>query len=411
MEARVMNQTPVNRPTPHITLLDYQREIVAASRRFNVVCAGRRIGKTTLGMERIIDAAIAGNPAAWFSPTYKMMLEVWQGITGLLYHHHKRLSVQERRLELQTGGVIEFWSLDTADAVRGRKYARVVIDEAAMVRNLSNAWQAIIRPTLTDLAGDMWMLSTPRGRDFFWEMWQRGQDGKDDYMSWQLPTTTNPLIDPGEIDAARQELPERTYNQEYLAVFVEDGAGVFRRIHEATSAVLQLSAIDGHSYVVGVDWARSSDFTVFAVLDVTEAAIVHIDRFTDINYAVQVGRLKALCERFEPDLVIAEQNAMGGPLVEQLQREGLPVQGFTMTAPAKMRLVDDLALAFERDALRIIPHEVLIAELSAYEAERLPGGLIRYNAPSGQHDDTVVATMLAWSGASYVATSGLISFL
>jgi hypothetical protein len=102
---------------------------------------------------------------------------------------------------------------------------------------------------------------------------------------------------------------------------------------------------------------------------------------------------------------------MGGPLVEQLQREGLPVQGFTMTAPAKMRLVDDLALAFERDALRIIPHEVLIAELSAYEAERLPGGLIRYNAPSGQHDDTVVATMLAWSGASYVATSGLISFL
>ena len=86
---------------------------------------------------------------------------------------------------------------------------------------------------------------------------------------------------------------------------------------------------------------------------------------------------------------------MGQPLIEQLQAQGLPVVPFTTTAASKSIVVDALALAFERGALRIIPDATLIGELQAYEQERTATGH-RYGAPPGMHDDTVMALMLAW---------------
>ena len=100
---------------------------------------------------------------------------------------------------------------------------------------------------------------------------------------------------------------------------------------------------------------------------------------------------------------------MGQPLIEQLQAAGLPVVPFTTTAASKQIAVDALALAFERGALRIIPDPTLIAELQAYEAERLPSGMLRYGAPSGMHDDTVMALMLAWHNPA-PATAGVTSY-
>ncbi len=393
-----------------------QQQMVREARRFNVVCAGRRTGKTVLAMDRLIHPALHGQPVAWFSPTYKMLAEVWRTVRQRLRPVTRAARTQQHTIELLTGGVVEMWSLERADAVRGRSYARVVIDEAAMVRTLSGAWQAVIRPTLTDMRGDMWMVSSPRGRNFFWECYQRGQASSagvppGDWMSWQFPTAANPAIDPAEIAAAQRELPERIFLQEYMAVFLDDGGGVFRRVLEAATATPQHEALPGHSYLVGCDWARSGDFTCFAVLDATTRSLAHLERFTQVEYAVQVGRLQGLCLRFRPDLVIAEQNAMGGPLVEQLQREGLPVQPFTMTAGAKMRLVDSLALAFEQGSIRILHDAVLIAEVQAYEMERLPGGTLRYGAPAGEHDDTVVALMLAWHGLERPSAAGMIGFV
>jgi hypothetical protein len=82
-----------------------------------------------------------------------------------------------------------------------------------------------------------------------------------------------------------------------------------------------------------------------------------------------------------------------------------------MTAGAKMRLVDSLALAFEQGSIRILHDAVLIAELQAYEMERLPGGTLRYGAPAGEHDDTVVALMLAWHGLERPSAAGMIGFV
>src|SRR5436305_1463744 len=132
-------------PTRTLTLLmprphPAQREILAGMRRFNVVDCGRRFGKTVLGESRIIPPALEGYPSGWFAPTYKYLTEVWNDCNRILHDVTASANKQERRLELITGGVIEFWSLEDQDAGRSRKYRRVVIDEAAKVPDLERCW-------------------------------------------------------------------------------------------------------------------------------------------------------------------------------------------------------------------------------------------------------------------------------
>lgn len=379
-----------------LPLLDWQRQVVAEAGRFNVVCVGRRAGKTVLGVDRCADPQVLAQPVGWFSPSYKLMLEVWREVVRLFAPVIARQNATERRLEFTTGGVLEFWSLDNPQAGRGRKYRRVIVDEAAFVPGLLDTWNYAIRPTLADLAGDAWIFSTPKGRNGFWQLWQRGQDVHEpDWRSWQMPSDVNPLLPPAELAEMRRSLPEMVARQELDAEFIDDAGGVFRRVMESATAAPQAAPIPHHEYVFGVDWGQSGDFTAVAVIDVTAASCVYLDRFNQIGYAVQMGRLRALYERFRPRVIVAEANSMGRPLVEQMQRDGLPVMPFTTTSASKPLIIDDLTLAFERAALRIIPDPVLINELQSYESQRTATGM-RYNAPSGMHDDTVIALALAY---------------
>lgn len=295
------------------------------------------------------------------------------------------------------------WSLDAPDAVRGRKYKRVVVDEAAMVRDLEDAWQAVIRPTLTDYQGDAWFPSTPKGLGFFKRLYDLGQDPQEaEWMSWQIPTSENTTIEnlESELEAAKNELPERTFAQEYLAQFLDDAGGVFRRVMESATAEPQDLAIEGHDYVIGVDWGKHNDFTVLTVLDITIKEAVKVDRFNQIDYVVQRQRLGVLAERFNTKTLIPEVNSIGVPNIEMLQREGFKVHPFTTTNASKAEAIDALALAFERGDLKIVNDKTLIAELLAFEAERLPSGMLRYGAPAGYHDDCVMSLALAWQAVA-----------
>lgn len=386
-------------PKPHKA----QRDILSQLTRFNVADCGRRFGKTTIG-SNLTTPALKGYPVGWFSPTYKMLLEVWRDISFLYQPLAKRTNQQERRIELITGGVIEMWSLDDPNAGRGRKYKRVIVDEAAMVAKLQEAWQAAIRPTLADLEGDAFFFSTPKGHNFFKTLFDWGKDPmRPDWSSWQLPTSANPYIKASEIEAARLELPERIFRQEYLAEFIED-SGIFRNVIECATAN---ETIETGRYTIGVDWAKHNDFTVITVMDIENRAMVAFDRFNQIDYTLQIGRLKAICERYKPQSIIAESNSMGEPIIEQLQREGLPVCPFQTTNASKANIIDALSLAFEQNDIRILNEPVLISELQAYEATRLPSGMLRYSAPEGYHDDCVMSLALALYGVNVnLAPSG-----
>jgi hypothetical protein len=382
-----------------------QSRIKAEARRFNVLACGRRYGKTTLGQDVLVGPALQGYPVAWFSPTYKMLTEVWREVRHVLYPVTKRISEQEHRLELVTGGVVDMWSLDAADTVRGRKYKRVAVDEAAMDPRLLASWQNIVRPTLTDYAGDAWFFSTPKGLNGFYTLYQLGQDDQQpDWISWQSPTADNPFISAAEIEAARRELPEEVFAQEYLAQFLEDGAGVFRRVLEAATTTPQAPQ-DGHVYAMGCDWGAVRDFTVLSVIDATTRQQVALERFNQIDFDVQLDRLQVLYDRYRPQQILAEKNGIGLPVLQRLQRMGLPVYAWDATNASKAAVVQTLALAFEKGELSILNDrtpagKAQLGELLAYGAERLPSGLIRYGAPEGMHDDTVIALALAWALAA-----------
>jgi hypothetical protein len=132
--------------------------------------------------------------------------------------------------------------------------------------------------------------------------------------------------------------------------------------------------------------------------------LLPLDRFIKLDYHRQLARIKALGTRFGVGAVVAERNAAGDPLTEQLRHDlPVPVHPFTTTAVSKRQGLDRLILAFERQEIALLRDEALIHELLAYSAKTLPSGLIQYGAPPGSHDDLVMALMLAWEGSRFRA--------
>jgi hypothetical protein len=395
-----------------------QQTVVSEARRFNVVACGRRWGKTELGMDLAKVTAIdASAPTGWFSPTFNMMTDVWRDLERALFPIIVGKNKTERYMRLEGGGQIDFWSLDNPDMARGHKYARAIVDEAAMIPQLQYAVEFVIRPTLTDLIGDLWMLSTPKGRNYFWRGYQMGQDpGEQEWASWKMPTAANPYMKPKELEDARQQLPERIFAQEYLAEFLEDEGAVFRNIAACMNAPETTPADhEGHKLVAGVDWGKHNDFTVISVGCKTCRCEVAIDRFNQIDYAFQRSRLVVLANKWGVRNIFPESNAMGEPIIEQLHRDpdlaGVRIQPFATTASSKPPLIENLALALEREEWQFVDDPVGRGELEAFERKVSANtGRSTYAAPEGLHDDTVMARALMVQGASR-AIGGLIDFV
>jgi hypothetical protein len=333
-------------PTPvRISLLrphPAQQRVIGEAKRFNIVCCGRRWGKSTLGIDRLVKPVLEGHACGWFSPSYKLLMEAWRAIQDVLAPVIVSRNDAEFRLEIKGGGSITMFSLDVdvADSVRGGAFKQVVVDEAALVRNLRQVWENAIRPTFADHRGDAWFLSTPRGINDFKLFFDRGQDPeRDDWASWQMPTSSNPHISADEIEAARRDMTEASFAQEFQAEFVNWKGAVFRHVSECTTAQPHTTRIDGHTYAIGCDWGRSLDFTVFIVIDITTKCMVDMDRSNSVGYVVQLGRLAGLYERGKPQTIIAEANSIGGPVIEELTRSGLPVTPFTTSNASKAQII------------------------------------------------------------------------
>ena len=404
-----MNERILKMPSLHPA----QIKVWKGRARYNIVCLGRRSGKTALGIMLALGssadislekAALQGGNVGWFAPSYKVLDDAWRQCKARLKPVIERSNEQTKRIEIIGGGSIEFWTLDDEDCGRGRKYHRVIIDEAGIAKRLQPAWENAIRPTLTDFGGDAWFLSTPKGRNYFYECYQRGINGQKNWVSWQMPTSCNPFINPQEIEEARLNLPERTFQQEYLAQFLEDSGGVFRNIMscayeiESDEALRNTQKInDGRAYIIGVDLARVEDFTVITVIDAKERKVVAIDRFNQIEYLFQLERLVRISNQFKHAPILIESNNTGIAFIEMAQRRGLSVRAFQTTNASKAEIIEKLAVAFEQQTISIPNYEPLISELMAFDQERLSSGAIRYSAPAGQHDDCVMSLAIAFS--------------
>jgi hypothetical protein len=372
--------------------------------RHRVVACGRRFGKTEVGKHEILHAFLRGEVCWWLAPTYPMAEAVWDDLKRLTAHlPGLQVRQHQRLLKLSNGGSIHIKSAHEPDRLRGAGLDFVVLDEAAFMA--PTVWPEVVQPMLLDRKGQALMLSSPNGLNWFYQAYQMGVTRRLTWRHFHYTSADNPLIDPAELETLRQQVPERIWREEYLAEFLDDLGQVFRGIQAAATAPPDAAPQPGTRYVAGLDWGRETDYTAIVVMDADRKAVVSLDRFNGLSWSLQRGRLATIAERWHLTVIWAESNSIGGPNIEALQREGLPIRPFATTARSKPDLIETLALGIERGELALLPDEALLGELAAYRLERLPAGGYRYSAPAGQHDDLVMALALAWHAARFAAPS------
>jgi len=366
--------------------------VLSEAKRFNVLDCGRRWGKSALAVNLLTENALEGHPVAYFAPFYSLLSGTFKELYSVLNELTTRKH-DNQFIELVTGGSIEFWSLENPIAGRSRKYKVAIIDEAAFNRNLWASWTEAIRPTLTDLKGSAWFMSTPKGKNDFYKLWMRGQTGEPDWMSWQMPTVTNPFIDASEIEAARRDLPELAFAQEYLAEFNDNAANPFGmdKIRICTGQMSNEPAV-----CFGIDLAKSFDWTVIIGLD-KFGVVCYYDRFQR-----PWNETKEIIRRLPRAAIKIDSTGVGDPITEDIQRERGDVHSFKYTSTSKQQLMEGLAAAIHQRRV-VFPDGTIRAELESFEYQ-MTGTGVKYTAPPGLHDDCVNALALAW--AMYVQDSG-----
>lgn len=397
-----MNQVRLN-ASPHPA----QKAVHDCPARFRVLCAGRRFGKTRLGVMECIDAANRGGVAWWVSPTYKMSDVGWRPLRQIAGRIPTvDVSLVDRRVRFPGGGSVTVRSADNPNSLRGEGLDFLVMDECAYIAE--DAWVEALRPALSDRKGRALFISTPRGRNWFWKIYQRGLEVSEEWASFTFPTSANPYIDPAEIEAARITLPELTFEQEYLAQFLENSGTVFRNIAACMGAPANARPEDHamHRIVMGGDWGKQADFTALSIGCATCKLELHLDRFNKIDYHFQRERLGVAWEVWQVGGGLLETNSIGTPNLEELQRSGYKVSGFETTAASKPPLIENLALTLEKAEWQFLPDPVARGELEAYERTVSPiTGRSQYSAPVGMHDDTVIARALMLRAAEKPPTT------
>lgn len=375
-----------------------QQQVLNEAKRFNVLCCGRRWGKSALAVNLLAETALAGYPAGYFTPTYKLLDGTYTECLAALEPVIKRKN-EHQFIELITGGRIEFWSLENELAGRSRKYKRDIIDEGAFAKDLWQRWTESIRPTLTDMKGDAWFLSTPKGKNDFFKLYMRGKQGEENWMSWQMSTYTNPYIDPSEIDEAKKDLPEIAFRQEYMAEFSDNIANPFglSYIHQCTYPISTLEPV-----CFGIDLAKSHDYTVIIGLD-KNCSVCYFDRF-QMDWRSTTQRIIDL-----PNVSIAiDSTGVGDPIGEDIARVK-DVELFKFSSTSKQQIMEGLAAKIQQRAVTF-PEGHITDELSNFEYQYTRTG-VKYSAPQGLHDDCVCALALAVHKFKNASTSGRYSII
>jgi hypothetical protein len=378
---------------------DFQRAIHESKKRFKVVKIGRRGGKTELLINEQIRQAVNNPGLHWIcAPSYKQVKSIsWTRLKALL-KVDRDWKCNEQELSAHhpvIGTTLELKGTDNEDSLRGVGLKSVGLDEAASIKE--NVWPEIIRPMLADSRGPALFIGTPKGKNWFHDIYFKDDP---DWQSWGYPTSVNKYIHPDEIAQAKKDMSERLFRQEFLAEFLDDETGVFKKIRQCVTGEFQ-GPILGRFYVLGIDLAKTQDFTVLTVIDSVTRHVVAFERFQDVSWTEQKLRIQALAHKYNNALCVIDATGVGDPIVEDLQHCGLSLYydgdkpGFKFTNESKNRLIDNLAIAIESRLVTFPNIEVLVDELQRYEYQITTGGKIQYGAPDGRHDDAVTSLALS----------------
>jgi hypothetical protein len=260
-------------------LLAWQQEVFKSDARFKVVAGGRRLGKSRLSAITLLIEGLncpEGSAVMYIAPTLGMARTImWELLHELGRSVIKSSHQNNLEIVLINGRRILVRGADNPDSLRGVSLTYVVLDECAFVKE--DTWQKIIRASLTDKKGRALFISTPSGRNWFYDVYKLGLEGTDEeWFSWHYVTRDNETIDPKEIDAAERTLSSFAFKQEYLSSFDNAGSDVFKEAWFKTAPEPKSG-----SYVVAIDLAGFEDVAKNAGaakkrLDETAIAIVKV---------------------------------------------------------------------------------------------------------------------------------------
>lgn len=213
-------------------LLPWQIEVWQDPARFKVIVAGRRCGKSNLAIKKILAAGLeapTGSAVLYVGPTQAQTRQIaWDALLEQGREVIKNAHVNSMDITLVNGVKIHLRSAENPDTLRGLKVYFAIIDEAAFIKD-ENLWAKVIRPSLSDLKGSAIFISSPAGRNWFYDLYKLGDSGtEEDWKSWHLTTYDNPTIDPKEIESAKKTLSSFIFKSEFLASFDNAGSDIFK---------------------------------------------------------------------------------------------------------------------------------------------------------------------------------------
>jgi len=382
-----------------------QAEIHNSQALRRVVACGVRWGKSLCAAMEALAAAMEPKPRSigWVcGPTYDLCDKIFREIVVVVAQHlrHRIVSLKdnEKRLILRNmgGGLSEIRgkSADNPVSLLGEGLDWLIVDECARLK--PTIWQGFLTQRLIDRKGWALLISTPKGKGWFFDLFRRGQGNDPDYSSWNSPSWQNPFLDREMIEQERTRLPERVFKQEFGGEFLEGSGQVFRNVRECATGEFQEAKLD-EFYFGGLDLAKVEDYTVLTIMN-RNREVVFLDRFHRIDWQLQIHRIKAAMDRYHTAAVLVDSTGAGEPVFESMQYAGCCVRPYPLTQKTKAALVDNLALLFEQKLLTLPRFEHcpdLIDELEAFEFSISENGNIKSGAPSGIHDDTVISLGLA----------------
>lgn len=379
-------------------LFERQKEIANAittsDKMYHILATSRQFGKSYLCKQLLLYFSI--NNLQWqccyVSMTYaqanKVFKEILNGISssGVIRSYNRK----ENSIILINGSEIFFKSYQNADAIRGYSFDLLIIDEASYIKE--DDWNGCFRPTLNVRGKKCILCSTPRGKNFFYNLYQLGQqEDNKHYASYTATWRDNPFSNVDEIQAAREVLPEKIYQSEYECKFVDGAMSVFSNYTDCINLKLATGQI-----VAGIDVGRNNDYTVLTIMN--GANVVSLNRWNNDTWENIINEIIKELKKYNPATTTVEVNGIGDVFFEDLGK-AIKAAGvrtnllpFVTTNQSKNLIIEQLINDFNKKAISIPDNKDLLFELDNFEASFSKlSRCIKYEARSGLHDDMCIS--------------------
>lgn len=398
-----MNNSSINISFPNLyqAQLQVARECLKSNNRYIILNGSRQVGKTFLlsivatywALETQAQHIMIVSPTdSQAKKIYNQMIQMLEPALELI--KSKKNSSGDAEIRFKNKSVILFRSAASEDTLRGYSNTHLLMDECAFIKE--ETWQTILAPTLSVRGKKVLFCSTPKGKNFFSQLYSKGISGEPGYKSFKITYHQNPYANLEFINSQMQSLPADIFSQEYLGEFM-DQTGVFKDVDAQSKLSKIPQPIPGQTYLIGVDIAFKKDYTVAVCFNKAGQMVDYI-RFNQVTTGEMQDKLIAFFKKWKPAKIVIEENNQGLPVIDGLRSKGITnIVNFQTNPKSKNELINQFFSAFNNKELYILNEEIIKEEFKAFAYHLTPSGNIQFKASYG-HDDIVMASAFAFKG-------------